>query len=54
MLKKSKLLLAVTLAVMVCFASITAVFAATNPQAGKPDSPAQAGITKILQTPVGT
>jgi len=42
------------LAVIMCLASIPAVFAATTPPEGTPDAPAQAGITKILKVPVGT
>jgi len=58
MCKKSKLFAALAIALIVCLSCVTTAFAATSDPAkgatGKPDSPADAAITKILQMPKGT
>jgi len=53
--KKTKLAIVLAVALIMCFGSVATVFASDyTPVTGTPQNPAQAGITKILQTPYGT
>jgi len=54
-MKKSRTLLALTLAIVLCFANLIPAFAAGNPvEAPDENNPVKAAIAKILQIPVGT